>query len=246
MGSEVKKGVLHFSISGEFITRHTRRLWAEGAAALALKTLLTGLHGMDEAIALKILTGQKKLTGWNSQIALEDDNATKDDRGLKLPRSLHEVLSQKDHALEREKLEHRKTAAAAAGTFTRLEDRVLDPSRKYGPTETLEAVQDVIGPNAPMPEQDWKHDWTCGWLTPDGEFYGCEFGGHQTLCEKLGEDSYRIELRGWIKYQRREWIGYFGKDPITQKQIDAIWDWSQATGKKYPAWISGGPNADAT
>jgi hypothetical protein len=96
----------------------------------------------------------------------------------------------------------------------------------------------------PLPEKDWSHNWTCGWLTPEGDFYGCEYSGHQALCEKLGLDSYQIERRGWIKYQRREWIGYFGKDPITQKQIDALWDWSRATKKKYPYWIAGGTDAD--
>jgi hypothetical protein len=240
---KARSGVLHFSISGEFITRHTRRLWAEGAASMALKTLMTGLQGMNETIALKILTGHKKLTGWNSRIKLEDDNATKDDRGLPLPRSLHEVLSQKDHALEKEQREHRKTAMMAAGTFTRLEDAVLDPRSRHDDVSTLEAVAEIIGPDPkPVPTTAWT-DWTCGWLTPEGLFYGCQYGGHQNLCGDLEVDSFQIERKGWLKLQRKEWVGYFGKDPITQKQIDALYDWSEATGKKIPLWVLD-PKAD--
>ncbi len=237
MGTVTKMGVLHFRISGEFITKHSRRLWAEGSSALALKTLVTGLRGMTEAIALQILTGHKKLTGWNSRIKLESDSATKDDRGLPLPRSLQEVLLKKDQALAKEQSEHFKTASAAADTFTRLEDAVLD-DRVKGPVGLFESVADVIGPSPkPLPTTAWN-EWTCGWLTPEGLFYGCEYGGHQALCEKLGEDSFHIERRGWMKLQRREWI-YVGRMPLRQKQLDALQDWSEATGKPIPKYLLG-------
>lgn len=238
MGEVLRKGVLHFRISGEFITRHSRRLWAEGSAALALKTLVTGLCGMTEAIALDILTGHKKLVGWNSRIKLQNDNAVTDDRGVKLPRSLQEVLLKKDQDLEKEQREHFATSSAAAETLTRLEDAVLDPRASAGDLSTMEAVAEVIGPDPkPVPTTAWN-DWTCGWLTPEGLFYGCEYGGHQALCEKLGEDSFHIERRGWMKLQRREWI-YVGRMPLRQKQMDALQDWSEATGKPIPKYLLG-------
>jgi hypothetical protein len=250
--SETRKGVLHFRISGEFITRHSRRLWVEGSP-LAMKTLTTGLQGMTEALALEILTGRKKLVGWNSRVRLRNDNAVTDDRGIKLPRSLHEVLSKVDQELQAERKRSAELAQRAGLMADRIERTIL--GSRFGVGPLIDSLKNEFCPEPPpqepeqkvpppLPEKDWSHNWTCGWLTPEGDFYGCEYSGHQALCEKLGLDSYQIERRGWIKYQRREWIGYFGKDPITQKQIDALWDWSRATKKKYPYWIAGGTDAD--
>lgn len=243
MSAAKKEGVMHFRISGEFITRLSRNLWAEGASAKALNLLVTGLHGMTEAIAFEILKGKQKLVGWNSNIRMVPDHATKDSRGLPLPGSLREVLLKRDHDLERERREHHETITSVVNTFQRLEDAVLDPTASAGDLSTMEAVAEVIGPDPkPVPTTAWN-EWTCGWLTPDGLFYGCEYGGHQNLCGDLEVDSFQIERKGWLKLQRKEWIGYFGKDPITQKQIDALYDWSEATGKKIPLWVMD-PDAD--
>jgi hypothetical protein len=256
MGKEAEKvtrtGTLHFSVSGEFITRISRNLWAEGAASKAIRLLKTGLVGMTEAIALDIVTGKKKLDGWNSKIRLRSDNATKDSRGLPLPRSLEEVLSLKDRTIEKIEKENRELAEHGSRLVEQIEHVALTPrTRIYTertptgavarfratPNDLLDDVKEIVGPDdegTPEPTTDWV-TWRSGWLSTDGKFYGCVYAGHVRLAHRLGFDDGRPEDRGWIKYQRQDWILYKAK--VTQKQIDTLGDWSVATGKPIPPHI---------
>lgn len=52
---------------------------------------------------------------------------------------------------------------------------------------------------------DWKktcyyvQDGTSGWLSPEGEFWGCKYGGHSNLARRvLKKDYAEIEQQGWI------------------------------------------------
>jgi len=54
---------LHFSISGESLTRHVRELVLEGNWRHAMTTLVDGLEGMTHDLALAVLQGEKRLAG---------------------------------------------------------------------------------------------------------------------------------------------------------------------------------------
>lgn len=71
---DADKGILHFNVSGRFITKLARDMWAGDEEAHAIRTLTEGFNGMTEKIALQILTGRKILSGWNDKVKLLDDN----------------------------------------------------------------------------------------------------------------------------------------------------------------------------
>ncbi len=50
---------------------------------------------------------------------------------------------------------------------------------------------------------------TTGWLSPDGEFYGCKYSEHADLAEcYIGKTERELEILGWVKI-------YY--DPLTKK-----------------------------
>jgi hypothetical protein len=69
-----------FTVEGRFVTKQARDFWTEGNFAKALEILTIGMHGIDEPLALQILTGKKKIIGTcgNGKNTLDviDDNAT--------------------------------------------------------------------------------------------------------------------------------------------------------------------------
>ena len=66
---------MHFSITGEFITEHTRNLMLEGNWAFALKTLTDGMIGMSIEHCISILDGKMGLTGMNECKLVPEDPA---------------------------------------------------------------------------------------------------------------------------------------------------------------------------
>lgn len=92
--------IVHFSIDGEWLTEHVRSLWArEDRPDHALKTLVEGLEGMTEEIAVTILDGRFKLVG-----SSRDEGGVRlvpDDSGEKLPtmgEMLLRIKEQRDEA----------------------------------------------------------------------------------------------------------------------------------------------------
>lgn len=73
-----------------------------------------------------------------------------------------------------------------------------------------------------------------GWLSPKGEMFACNYNEHRWLSELLGFNTEKdIEKAGWVK------LHYMLLNPdqlliakgnekkrLTQKQIDALWDWA--------------------
>lgn len=74
MTSKVAK--LHFSIQGEFITDHCRSLVLEHRWHSAFNLLVEDLHGMTADWAFDILSGKRKLVGWDNDIHLENEDPT--------------------------------------------------------------------------------------------------------------------------------------------------------------------------
>jgi phosphohistidine swiveling domain-containing protein len=65
---------LHFSITGDSITRHVRELVLEGNWRHAMKTLVDGFEGMTTELALAVLKGDKRLAGKDADLHDIDEN----------------------------------------------------------------------------------------------------------------------------------------------------------------------------
>ena len=236
------QGVLHFKVQGEFVMDIARNLWAEGEAAKALKLLTEGLHGMTEGTALEIVTGKKRLSGWDNNIRLLKDQATKDNRGLTLPKSLAEQFKRKEKEVESLRKDHAELVQQACSVLDRVEEVALSPNKRKGAgaiLDVLDGLDEIVGPpkkTRPRPTTDYKV-WDCGWLSPEGDFYGCPYFGHVSLSFHLRDGGERtLEEQGWIKFQRDMfWERRHGE--ATQKQIDAIFDVCRARNIKMPVWL---------
>lgn len=82
-----------------------------------------------------------------------------------------------------------------------------------------------------------------GWLSPEGKFYKCEYGGHRELAEEIrfgkGADvpcdengwprnaELELEKLGWVKIWfnvRSQKVLHDLFDDMTQAQINFLWD----------------------
>jgi hypothetical protein len=69
-----------------------------------------------------------------------------------------------------------------------------------------------------------------GWLAPDGHFYGCEWGGHDSLAENITatingtlDGTKALESLGWLRIQDGGIVTWGDYIP-TQSQIDTMYD----------------------
>jgi hypothetical protein len=60
-------------------------------------------------------------------------------------------------------------------------------------------------------ELDWSvtgyliSDTTCGWLSPDGKWYGCDFENHDLIADLILKRSRReLDRAGWVKVYSRK------------------------------------------
>lgn len=74
---------------------------------------------------------------------------------------------------------------------------------------------------------------TCGWVSTEGTFYGCAYGQHDALANKICRDILRLstrngtvelENRKWIKVTNRGIIHHYIKQNLTQAQVDTLGD----------------------
>lgn len=85
-----------------------------------------------------------------------------------------------------------------------------------------------------------------GWLTPEGYFYPCKPWQHNIILVILGKKvvtflscnaEARVELLGWLKLQESRWLSVDYDRPITQSQLDFIFDWCQVHNKELPSYL---------
>jgi hypothetical protein len=103
----------------------------------------------------------------------------------------------------------------------------------------------------PKPTTDYA-DTRFGFLSPRGSFYKCQYWGHFELAKKLARswrlgsladpepDGFQARCftpddwllrHGWLRLSKGEWLGF---ELLTQRQIDAVWDWCQANSVSFP------------
>jgi hypothetical protein len=75
-----------------------------------------------------------------------------------------------------------------------------------------------------------------GWISPEGEFFACEYQGHETLSQELFnahimKNNIRLGLNcnfdGWIHLSNGNFLIIPFDSPLTQKQIDFFMDFCQ-------------------
>jgi len=104
---------------------------------------------------------------------------------------------------------------------------------------------------------DGKKSSECGWVDPNGDFYGCAYGGHINLAERVvthvlklsghvdnnqqmnNNSEAALENSGWLKIGRSGNNVYFlkGKKPVTQPQLDTTFDWCKKHAEKFPEYL---------
>lgn len=134
------------------------------------------------------------------------------------------------------KLTAKERADAAARVKIGLDyEALLGRSPSEQDSAFIEALEEEDTPEPP-PTPEPKITSDTGWLSPNGEFYPCEYSGHVGLASRLGFDEPRLEKMGWIKMQTGKFFwDFLGHFKATQKQIDAIFDWTQSRGEKMPS-----------
>lgn len=88
------------------------------------------------------------------------------------------------------------------------------------------------------------HDWNPpaagdvakhGWLSPDGIFYPCRYGEHDSAAKQIAASKYNtlestqyLETQKWLRVQDGNvvWSGN-EQPPATQPQLDKLWDISE-------------------
>lgn len=91
-----------------------------------------------------------------------------------------------------------------------------------------------------FPEQILQTIWNSGWLSPNGEFYGCSDLSHIEFTEdlynkvkdNLEDSTYSVlggydgclEKNGWVKFSCGRWL--YTKKP-TKKQLEVILEWAE-------------------
>jgi len=121
---------------------------------------------------------------------------------------------------------------------------------KFGYDQVIEEKPAEKKEPVKPPDTDTELKSQCGWVSPTGEFYGCEYGGHIFLAEQIVEtiigltdgscEETELEKRGWLKIGVGGHVPYFlvgglreRKDP-TQSQCDTVWDWCKQHSVSFP------------
>jgi len=91
----------------------------------------------------------------------------------------------------------------------------------------------------PEPAEDFSERY--GWITPEGRFYTCGYGGHLALVDRLGFSSGREIEKTHVKVGSLycESSIYFVGDTakMPERQKTAIYDWCQHHKEKMPDWV---------
>jgi hypothetical protein len=128
------------------------------------------------------------------------------------------------------------------------------------PVYKEKVIQDIVEPTwkSEKPTPDPKYSSPFGWVLPNGDFYGCDYMGHMSLCRDIFELTLKekeltnpekeAEKRGWLKIgsamtsafnkitKEKDWKdSYIGLDkPLTQAQKDTLFGWCKNHDIPYP------------
>lgn len=96
-----------------------------------------------------------------------------------------------------------------------------------------------------LPQKDNKMKSKCGWLLPNGDYYGCEYTGHWKLADdllfagkeddNLPDPELKAESLGWIKISGAYAFRFTAFKKPTQKQLDKLFDYCEIFKLDYQA-----------
>lgn len=135
--------------------------------------------------------------------------------------------------------------------------------QRYGNTEPSPGLIKTTRQETTQPQVEFDVDITIcrdytldfGWLSPDGIFYACTYGGHSCLADDLCKKFYPdtkcdgnyevlLERRNWIKLLKtlseEDSFFYYARDMegrVTSKQRKAILRWCEKNNKKLPGFL---------
>lgn len=277
-------GLVHFRITGEFITQQARTFWAEDDEPTRAIELLESLHGITQQQILDVLEGRAKLTGDSGiGVKLEVDTAktpTLLSVLSKLRGERDEARSDRDDMFQ---MYAKDTVIVASPTGARrvprrqaylgtrgyhLKDGLewadadpltrepnsvapriweeapeLFPVTRYGDPASppVSPREEPEPPKRPVPTPDTKITSDNGWLSHDGKFYGCRYGGHNQVVDDLDLPHDEVEKNNWVKLQARDDEQHFfpkDYDTVTPVQKELIKTYCVETGKEVPWWIN--------
>lgn len=96
----------------------------------------------------------------------------------------------------------------------------------------------------PTPSAQAPGEVETGWILPDGRAYACGWNEHDWLAYRLGGGSTKdAEKLGWVLLGRSPVAqklipSHLEDTPLTQRQLDALWDWCQMNEVAMPDWIA--------
>jgi len=105
---------------------------------------------------------------------------------------------------------------------------IMDEEMKRQLIRSTKGITDAMTKGTKIElDEDCVND--TGWLAPNGDFYGCEYGQHIPLGQKLaikfysdekGDHEQRLEDNGWVKCGIKRW--WFVGEKLTEEQIDTM------------------------
>ena len=133
-------------------------------------------------------------------------------------------------------------------------ENASDEKARDAISQAIAEIKEKRNAYPPMPEPDTSLMGDAGWITPDGKFYTCSYGGHINLSDTL---MYRLrevespnperdaELSGWIKVAHTQRDGkperyllmYEGKNKLTYQQVKTLEQWCQNHNEDLPYWF---------
>lgn len=126
----------------------------------------------------------------------------------------------------------------------------LSNGLKYIPEhKKAQSELDTLRGDDIFPEDILECIWNSGWLSPNGELYGCPDYDHINFSDRLvkylnlsGTNSDRIlETNGYIKFSCGRWL-YIEEDLTpTIKQLETILKWNEERNKGLKICIGGQP-----
>ena len=126
----------------------------------------------------------------------------------------------------------------------------LSNGLKYIPEhKKAQSELDTLRGDDIFPEDILECIWNSGWLSPNGELYGCPDYDHINFSDRLvkylnlsGTNSDRIlETNGYIKFSCGRWL-YIEEDLTpTIKQLETILKWNEERNKELKICIGGQP-----